>query len=68
MGTQQQTPKPGTDQPGRSGEQKRRTGGQDAADPPRSYDDLGAEDLGSEDSREGTREDAAGSTSGKSDH
>ena len=62
MGTQQQTPESGTEKTGRSGEQKkRRTSGQDAADVPRSENDLGGEEA-----REGTREDAAGSASGKS--
>jgi hypothetical protein len=66
MGTQQQTPRPGTEKPSRSGEQKPRKSGQDAADVPRSDDDLGMEDEGGEGAREGTREDAAGSESDSS--
>ena len=66
MGTQQQTPKPGSGQPNRTDEQKRRKGGQDAADAPRSDDDLGMEEADGEEAREGTREDAAGTESSSS--
>jgi hypothetical protein len=59
MGNQSQTPQPGTGKSRRGAEQKPKRG-QDAADPPRSDDDLGGENVSGEEAEEGTREDAAG--------